>query len=163
MSIYDPELAAAEVRRRAELAGSGAYQRGVAAAKVEAIRNNRGALDTELANLKRATVTRDSNVPGRDKYDRCYNRVVKAAERLALATGQPVSGIPAWLAPPAPTAENTVTVGVPGPDAAALLTPQGKVAKPAGMGRSGKGGPAPGAGFGSAAQDAWLNTQGGTK
>lgn len=160
----DPELEAAEQRRRDELASSGAYQRGVAQAKADALRNIRGILETKLSDLKRATVTRDTNIPGRDKYNRVYNDAVKAAERLALATGQPVSGIPAWLPPPAPTDEDTVTIGVPKVDPnALLLTAQGKVAKPAGMGKSGKGsGVTPG--FpGSDQHNAWLNTQGGAK
>lgn len=147
---YDTELAAAEDRRRAELAGNGSYQRGVAAAKATAIANDRSALQTELDNLKRATVTRDANVPGRDKYDRTYHRVVKAAERLALATGAPVSGVPAWLPPPAPTAENTVTIAVPKP----APTP---IVKPTGRGSS----LVPG--FpGSDQNNAWLNLQGHT-
>lgn len=149
---HDSELAAQEQRRRDELAGNGEYQRGRAQAKAQAIANDRSTLQAEIANLKRATPTRDANTPGRDKYNRTYNRVVKAAERLALATGQPVSGVPAWLAPPEPTAENSVTIAVPKP----APTP---IVKPAGMGKSGKGGPAPG--FpGSDAHDAWLNVQG---
>lgn len=110
---YDPVSAEAEARRREDLANSGAYQAGVAQAKAQAIANCHRALDGELATLKRATVTRDANIPSRDKYDRTHSRVVKAAERLALATNRPVSDIPAWLPPPAPTPESTMTIGVP--------------------------------------------------
>ena len=157
--LQDPALVESERRRVKELSNSSAYQRGIAQAKETNIRNVREALSAELANLKRHTPSRDETAPGRDRYDRTYRRAVQAAERLALATGEAVSGFPAYLPQPAPTVENSVTIAVPGADPNALLTPQGKVAKPAGLGRSGKGGPAPGE-AGTDANNAWLNVQG---
>lgn len=113
----DPALEAEAVRRREELAGDEKYQRGVAAAKAQTIANARHALDAQLSRLKRATLNRDVNQAGRDHYEHARREVVKAAERLALATGESIAGIPRYLPPPAPTPEDTVTIEVPKPAA----------------------------------------------
>lgn len=139
MSIYDAASEAATAAHRSEVEGSGAWQRGQAQAKATEVMNAQIAFRTELDNLKRATVTCDANTPGRDKYDRTYNRVVKAAQRVYINTGAPVH-IPKYI--PAPEAKpeeaDTVAIGAPvTPDP--LLTPLGKVAKPTGMGPDGKG------------------------
>lgn len=155
----DPELAANEQRRREELARSGPYQRGVALAKADDMRNCQSRFEAELGRLKRSTLTRDDSVAARDKYNHAYNDALAAGERLAKATGKPMAGFPKWLPPPAAVEEDTITIEVPKPAADALLNPLGKVAKPTGMGKDGKGGPAPN--FADpVAMDAWLNVQG---
>jgi hypothetical protein len=129
---HDPELAAAEARRLEELANSGAYQRGVAQAKAQEISNARHALNTDLDNLKRATASAYTGTAGWDKYFRTYNRVVRAAERVALATGKPVVGVvPKQLPKPTePEAQETVTIAVPTPAPTPAVKPIGRSGLP---------------------------------
>ena len=158
----DPEAEQQEATRRAELGGNNAYRRGVLAAQAQERANVQSALTTALADLKRVSLKRDTTVAARDAYDRCYSRVVKAAERAALALvgsigedGKVITGpkitIPAWLPPPTPAAEQTVSIGAPRADAS--------YRESKGMGKSGRGGPAPGE-SGTDAHEAWLNVQG---
>jgi hypothetical protein len=123
----NPADVEAEQRRRDELAGNGQYQAGVAAAKANELQNAQGMLTAELANLKRATLNRDVNEPGRGAYDRTWNRAVKAAERVALATGKPVDGVPAYLPRPAPRGEDTITIGAPVPTVHEFKGPKGQL------------------------------------
>lgn len=120
----DPELEAAEARRREELAANGAYRRGVALAEAQERMNAQSALETALADLKRCALKRDTTQAARDAYDRCHGRVVKAAERVASvlvgsigAGGKVITDpeiiIPAWIPPPVPTATQTVAIGAP--------------------------------------------------
>jgi hypothetical protein len=132
---------AAEQDRREELSRSEPYRRGILAAEMQERRNAEHALSCELANLKRASLGRDVSAPGRDLYDRCHLRVTRAAERVASiidggldANGEVITGevlIPAWLAPPTPTQEETVVVRA--------SRVAGTYRETRGMGPSGKG------------------------
>src|SRR5947207_11308621 len=117
----DPEAAAKEQQRREELANSDSVQSGIAAAKEQALTNVRNEVQQRLVDLKRVSLTRDINVPGRASYDRCHASLVKAAERLAEMTGAPVS-VPAWLPPPAVGDTPMVQIGAPKPPAEKIPT-----------------------------------------
>jgi hypothetical protein len=154
----DPEAEAQELERRAELNGNDAYQRGMAHAQAQERANAQNALNQGLADLQRVSLNRDTTQAGRDSYNRCWNRVEKAAQRVASITdGAIVDGnvteaavtIPAWLPPPTPTKEQTVTVRAPRTDGAYRETK--------GMGPSGKGLPLRGPG--SNTDPDWMNTK----
>jgi hypothetical protein len=136
----DPTDAMSEAVRTAELRGSNPYQRGIARAQAQELVNVRGAFLQGLADLKRVTGNRDKNVPGRDAYDRCYQRVTKAGERLALIAPEgEVIRMPVWLPPPELTEADTVVVGKPAFDV-------GTYKESKGHGPSGKGLPLKGPG-----------------
>ena len=118
--------AAAERERQAALARSGAVQRGRAQAKAENLRNLRGVLESALIGLKRATVTRDANTPGRDKYNMVHGDAVKACERYAQALGQPVSIVPEWLPPPEQSAQKLMTIAPSAPEPNTVTTMKDK-------------------------------------
>lgn len=122
MSKYDPALEADNARRQAELKANPAYQRGVAQAKAANLQRVRAQFEAELGRLKRATLNRDDSQAARDHYNIVHALVVRAAENLALATGEAVSGVPRYLPPPEPTPEETITIGVPKPAAEPIPT-----------------------------------------
>ena len=131
---------AKETQRVEELRGNSAYQRGVSAALSQELVNVRGLFAQGLADLKKVTVKRDVNIPSRESYDRCYQRVTKVAERLAtiVPEGEQVR-MPVWIPPPEVTAQDTVVVGRPAYDIGAYRESKG-------LGASGKGLPLKGPG-----------------
>src|SRR5580658_5372861 len=101
------DVAAAEAHQ-AQRAGNGQLQRNIAQAQRQELDNRRGEFNQGLADLKRATLRRDSTVAGRESYNNCYNRVTKIAQRLASIIGEGVA-MPAWLPPPGQEVQQTVT------------------------------------------------------
>ena len=156
--------------------------RGQAAALATSRANLRQELDEKISDTRRKSLNKEVNQPSRDNYDRAYDAMETVAQRWANATGESVTlpirdaaaplpaELLAWAQSLAvalqehdieipPLAEPSQVVIIGPKYANPLLTAQGVVAKPAGMGKSGKGGPAPGY-PGSDANNAWLATQG---
>lgn len=135
----DPASVAREADRVAELAASAPYRRGIAQALENELQNVRGLFAQGLADLRRATLNRDVNIPGRDSYDRCYRRVEKVAQRLKSVARDEKILMPAWIPPPGPKEQEMVEIGAPAVDL-------GGYKESAGHGPSGKGLPITGPG-----------------
>jgi hypothetical protein len=125
---HDPVLAAENARKRQEIESSGAWQRGQAQAKANDLRNTQERYNTVIADLRRHAITRDKNVPSRDRYNLTHKNAVRAAEALFLATGTAVP-VPAWLPPPDATTEETVMVTV-APAVTPIVEPRGRSGLP---------------------------------
>lgn len=140
--VIPPELQPGRPPR----AANAAYARGVAQATEQFAANTRGQLETALGDLRRVTPDRDRCQAARDSYERTYDRVRDAAQRVAGIDGKPVS-IPKFLPPPQ-RSEEYVTVG-PAPFG------HGHYRETKGLGPSGKGVPPviPGSG----ADHDWIN------
>lgn len=155
--LVDPALDSVE-EQRAVQASNPTLQTNMTAARKQEYENRKRELQGDITGLQRMKdrAARGYAEAAKQGYDRIYDRLLKLGQVLADEFGESIT-LPAYDPPVNSLPSKVVTIA---PRSAAEQAQAGAYRETKGMGKSGKGGPAPGAGFGTAADDAWLNVQG---